>query len=256
MAKIIFLGTSSSVPTKTRDNTSLLLLFKNQKILIDAGGSPCHKLEKIGIRFWELKDIIITHLHPDHIYGLVNLIHSQGYLNKYLNLYTHKESITFIKKFSQLFKVYKRHPYPELIFKDVFSQRFFYAKENLKLQAFKTFHTPQSFGIKIYKNSKKIVYTSDTKFSEKLIEECAGADTLIADCTSYEAYFRKHPQLYRMHTSSRQLGYIAEKSKVKKLVPLHFLELEKNTLRTIIKELKKNYRGKIIIPQDFSKIYF
>lgn len=256
MAKIVFLGTSSSVSSETRDNTSLLLLHLKQKILIDTGGSVSHKLEKLGIKYNTLRDIVITHTHPDHIYGLVSLVHSQGYLNDRLTIYTHKKSVPFIKGFLKFFNVYERKPYPRIKFVDVFSKRFFYHTAGLKIKAFKTNHTPESFGIIILKSKKKVVYTSDNKLFPQLKETVKNASILISDCTSYKKYFQRYPQLSRMHTNSYQLANLAAEANVKSLVPVHFLTFSKKQELRIFKELKKFYKGGLIIPRDFSYIKF
>jgi len=255
MPKIIFLGTGASSCRDLRDNTSLLLIYRKKPFLIDAGGSICYKLTRLGIKFYTLKDIIITHLHPDHIYGLVSLVHSQGYLNSALKIYTHKRSIKFIRKLLRLFKL-TASPYPRIKFIDVFSKKYFYIDKNLKIEAFKTLHTPESFGIIIWYKSKKVVYSSDTAFFEKMMKIYKGASILIHESTSYRSYFQKHTRLYKMHTSSFQLSLLASKVKPKILIPIHFLGMSKKSVSRIIEELYKHYPYKIVVPQDFSRIDF
>ena len=64
MTKLIFLGTSSSIPTKTRDNTSFVFSQKKLKLLIDCPGSIIQKLIKADIDFRKLQNI---HLRgPQH----------------------------------------------------------------------------------------------------------------------------------------------------------------------------------------------
>jgi len=56
MVELKFLGTGGSVATEGRDNTSFLILFEQELILVDCPGSVIPKIKKLH--------------HPDHIYGL------------------------------------------------------------------------------------------------------------------------------------------------------------------------------------------
>jgi len=75
MQRIIVLGSAAAVSSTTRDNT--FLAFESQKgvILLDCAGSPYQKLLKAGLNPERLQGVILTHAHPDHIYGLPSLIH-------------------------------------------------------------------------------------------------------------------------------------------------------------------------------------
>ena len=76
MADLYFLGTGGSIATEDRDNTSLLLDTENRLILIDCPGSVIQKIRKLGFDPRQIKTILVTHVHPDHIYGLPSLVHS------------------------------------------------------------------------------------------------------------------------------------------------------------------------------------
>src|SRR2546428_2784063 len=69
-----FLGTSGSVPSAVRDTTSLVFVVPQGAILIDCGGSPIQKLRRAGVDPNALAVVVITHIHPDHAYGLPALI--------------------------------------------------------------------------------------------------------------------------------------------------------------------------------------
>ena len=77
---ITFLGTSSGVPTLTRNVSSLALkLTQSAEVwLFDCGEGTQHQLMKSNIKSSQIKKIFITHLHGDHIYGLPGLLATLG----------------------------------------------------------------------------------------------------------------------------------------------------------------------------------
>ena len=46
----------------------------NWAVLIECGGSPLQKMAQLGIGLEELEALILSHQHPDHIYGLPALV--------------------------------------------------------------------------------------------------------------------------------------------------------------------------------------
>ena len=74
MIELIFLGTSSMVPTKERNHTSILISFKGNNILVDCGEGTQRQLKIAGISIAKINKILITHWHGDHVLGLPGLI--------------------------------------------------------------------------------------------------------------------------------------------------------------------------------------
>ncbi len=69
--KIKFLGTSHGVPETTRRCTSVLLEASGCHYLIDAGAPIADELTRAGVAFADIRAVFITHLHGDHVDGLV-----------------------------------------------------------------------------------------------------------------------------------------------------------------------------------------
>ena len=77
---ITFLGTSSGVPTKARNVSSVALRLpqRAETWLFDCGEGTQHQLLRSDIKTSQLRRIFITHLHGDHIFGLMGLLASCG----------------------------------------------------------------------------------------------------------------------------------------------------------------------------------
>lgn len=74
--KIVFLGTSSTYPTKKRNHPSLHVSFLTEKMLFDCGEGTQRQMRLAKISPTKLTRIFITHWHGDHALGLGGIIQS------------------------------------------------------------------------------------------------------------------------------------------------------------------------------------
>jgi len=78
--KVIFLGTSSGMPTLKRNVSSIALVFinKNKLWLWDCGEGTQQQIQKTSLKLSKLEKVFISHLHGDHVFGLPGLLASRG----------------------------------------------------------------------------------------------------------------------------------------------------------------------------------
>ncbi|MCT7959149.1 ribonuclease Z [Laspinema sp. D1] len=78
--QITFLGTSSGVPTRSRNVSSLAVRLpqRSEVWLFDCGEGTQHQILSSDIKISQISRIFITHLHGDHIFGLMGLLASCG----------------------------------------------------------------------------------------------------------------------------------------------------------------------------------
>ncbi|UCG34652.1 MAG: ribonuclease Z [Candidatus Omnitrophota bacterium] len=237
MAKIIFLGTASSIPTKDRDNTAFVFIHKSQTFLIDCPGAIVHKLLKANVDFKKLQNVVITHEHPDHIYGIISLIHTQAGLNDRLNIFTNNRCKKIVESLRALFNL-DRDKFPQIHYIDVFKKNPFYSKDGLRLSSIENKHMQGSFGVKFSSGKKSLFYTSDTSFSASMIEKAGKLNYLIHDCTGPSSSFSPGSKINLMHTDSKTLSEYLKDKPDTKLIPVHFLLLKKGEEKRIRAELK------------------
>ncbi|MDO5510814.1 MAG: ribonuclease Z [Weeksellaceae bacterium] len=72
--KLTILGYNSAIPTAFSHPTSQLLNINERYILIDCGEGTQVQLRRAKIKFSKINHIFISHLHGDHVFGLVGLI--------------------------------------------------------------------------------------------------------------------------------------------------------------------------------------
>lgn len=77
---ITFLGTSSGTPTLARNVTSIGLQLPQRSSLwlFDCGEGTQHQVLRSPLRLSQLEKIFFTHLHGDHLFGLVGLLASRA----------------------------------------------------------------------------------------------------------------------------------------------------------------------------------
>lgn len=98
--KLIFLGTGGAIPTISRNHTSIFLKYKNSDILIDCGEGTQRQIRKAKINPCKITDLLITHFHGDHVFGLPGLLQTlyNNEYNKTLNIYGPKGTKELIRK--------------------------------------------------------------------------------------------------------------------------------------------------------------
>ena len=74
MFEIVFLGTSASAPSVDRGLSASLVLYRDQRFLVDCGEGTQRQLLRSGMGFRKLDKILLTHGHLDHILGLGGMV--------------------------------------------------------------------------------------------------------------------------------------------------------------------------------------
>jgi len=100
--KIVFLGTSGSMPTPIRGASAIAIKRKGEVILFDCGEGTQRQMVAARIGFRRPTRIFISHLHGDHILGLPGLLQTMTLLRRErpLQVYGPRGLLDFIKAFS------------------------------------------------------------------------------------------------------------------------------------------------------------
>ncbi len=110
--KLTILGCHSATPRISAHPTAQLLEIKNHTFLIDCGEGTQVQLRKYKIKFSKIKHIFISHLHGDHVFGLIGLISTFRLLNREteMHIYGPKGIKEFIVTQLRLSKSFANYP--------------------------------------------------------------------------------------------------------------------------------------------------
>ena len=255
MAHVILLGTGAALSDETREHTYLVVKGKQSAMLIDCAGSPVQRLIKAGVALDRIEHLILTHHHPDHIYG-VSVFLLDLWLagrKKVLHVYGLAETLRATRALMRAFEwerwlqfgffpieFHRIPPRPRdaLIVTPEFS-----------ISTTPTKHLLPTIAVRVESNASKksITYSSDT-------EVCDAVENLARDSHTlfHEATTLNHSN--GGHTSARQAGTQANRAGVKKLVLVHLPPHCDTTKWRAAAE--KNFGGQVVVGKDFARFQF
>ncbi len=151
--QVIFLGTSSAVPTVRRNTVSIVVKTSEGQLMFDCGEGTQRQMLYAGLNPMKLKAIFITHMHFDHTMGLIGLLMTMELLNR-------AEPLAIVgpkglKKMLEFFEreLYMNHNY-ELKYIAAEPGTVFELGE-VKVQAERAIHSTESYSYKVIQSKKK-----------------------------------------------------------------------------------------------------
>jgi len=80
--KLVFLGTSASQPTENRGLSCICLEREGEILMFDAGEAAQISYMKSGLGWNKKMKMFVTHLHGDHIVGILGLLQTMSMQNR------------------------------------------------------------------------------------------------------------------------------------------------------------------------------
>ncbi len=251
MPKVIILGSSNAIPTAEHENTHMVVVGDERVVLVDCVSNPILRLEKAGVDFNDLTDLIVTHFHPDHVSGVPLLLMDMWLMGrrKPLNIYGLHHTLDRIEN---LMGFYGWSDWPN------FYPVAFYrlpAKDMttvLDCPDFRIFSSPvrhllPTVGLRFEfnHNHKIMAYSCDTEPCSQVTRLAEGADVLIHEAAGAS----------RGHSSAEQAGEIATRAEVGALYLIHYAT-GRFAKGDLVKEAGRRYQGAINLAEDFMVLNF
>lgn len=211
MLKWIFLGTNGSLQDTESGNTSLLIEGTEGKVVVDLSGNLPTAVDA------DVDEVILTHEHIDHVYGLPSFLHQLWLQHRArplcIRVPAGMESLT--EQWMEQFRIRsKPEIYPiSVVATDVFTVG------SMHFTLFKTDHSEMSVGIAVEEHGQKLVYTCDTRPFQIILDCFIGADVLIHEASGVSA--EKACLLKKGHSAGSDAAALAERLGVKRLYLCH-----------------------------------
>lgn len=229
MLKFTFLGANGSIQERDSGNTSLLFSDGVSTILVDASVNLYAAVEA------QIDAVVLTHEHIDHMYALPSLLH-QLWLEKRtkpLRIICPDGIREMVNGLIENFSIRSKKG----IFDIVFERAAENYVGNIKLNFFKTPHTPNSVGMVVQSGTRRIVYTCDTAPISNARENLpTNPDILIHEANSLSLV--RKPD----HSGGLEAAKLAQELGAKRLILCHLPKGEEakeailNEARTLYSE--------------------
>jgi len=138
--EVIFLGTSEATPTAEKNQAAMLLVHRDEQILIDCGENAQRQIKIAKLNPCKITRILITHWHGDHILGLPGLLQTlalNGY-SKTLKVYGPSGTKKFLNQILGMFLFVGKL---KTEIHEINNNGVFLESDDFKLEAYKMKHT-------------------------------------------------------------------------------------------------------------------
>ncbi|PJF43828.1 MAG: MBL fold metallo-hydrolase [Phototrophicales bacterium] len=249
MARLIVLGSAAAVSDTEHDNTHFVLQGERSVVLVDCGSNPMVKLRRFGIDHNQVTDMILTHFHPDHVYGVPMLLMHLWLLGRRIPLRVHGLDHCLLRT-EDLMSAFSWDDWPQFFpvaFHRVLAEDGYLVLDNEDFRIWswpvKHYNIP-TIGLRIEskKSGKLISYSCDTAPISAVQNLAQDADILIHESTGHDP---------KGHSSAYEAGQIAAKADCKRLILIHY-EVWEHDPTPLIDEARVAYDGPIELATDFN----
>ncbi|PLS82393.1 MAG: MBL fold metallo-hydrolase [Chloroflexi bacterium] len=220
--RLIVLGAGTALPDRDRDNTFLVWDSPAGSYLIDCGGRAYQQLLRANVDPHRLRGMILTHNHPDHIYGVpAFLFHLwlAGYQGTF-DVYANPSTLAMARKLCAALELEAHGHMCATNWHELAETP---QRRAVETDAYTIFTTPvrhsrPTLALRFvdHQRQRSIVYSADTEPCPELEQLAQGAHTLVHEATVSD------PAQRHTHTTPREAGEIAARSGVQRLVLIHY----------------------------------
>lgn len=250
MAKVVILGSANAVTDRDHENTHLVIVGSERVALVDSPSNPILRLERAGVGFHSVTDLIVTHFHPDHVSGVPIFLMEMWLMGRTSPLEIFGLDYT-LDRLEKMLRLYDWHRWPN--FYPVSFTRVPAAEltpvldcPDYRILSSPVKHLIPTIGLRLeFPNKKIFAYSCDTEPCEQAVRLAAGADALIHESSGATTG----------HSTAAQAGEIAARAGVSHLYLIHY---PNGSYRTsdLVAEAQTRFQGRVSLAEDFTTLEF
>ena len=276
VTRVVLLGTKGGPsPSPYRAPASVAIVTGGRLYLVDCPNGVAGQLAKAAISLDQLSQVFVTHNHSDHVLDSGSLlvlawgsglkspvtVHGPPPLRQIVDRSLAASSYDIAVRIKEearppllpLIQVHERTA-AGLVYEDT--------RIRVTSATVDHYTVKPAFAYRFDTPSRSIVVSGDTTYSENLVRLARGADLLIHEAmylpgvdqlAGDNASLKQH--LLRSHSTTEQVGLIAARAGVKKLVLSHLVPAFPSITDDIwLKGVRKNFRGEALVGHDLQDV--
>ena len=294
--RITMLGTGAAFVDPDRAQSGILVTLDNgRNYLFDCGAGITRNMVRANVSPADVSAVFLTHLHHDHICDFPLfvitgwmwdredspvVIGPKGTQHFVTNLF---EGGAFKADFDARSSYPRRQKNISAIRPKVIeaSPGVAYEDEHVRMICDWVEHIPREvsecFGVRFEAEGKVIAFSGDTSPCESMVRLAKDADLLIHECTFPESFIEHRRRTgvgTFAHTSPTELGQLATRAEVKRLLPTHFGHFDSthalikrvathhfpveqmgpHLMDEMVRDIRKHYSGPLQLAADLLRV--
>lgn len=255
--QVHLLGSGSALVSERRGNTTLAVSV-GPTVLIDCSGTPVRALLAAGLSPASLTDVVLTHEHVDHLYGLVSLVHELSLVGRTrprgpLRVLGLDRAL---KRASRLLEAAGLAPGRvrglELALEPLPLEALDTAIGAATVTTFPVAHSVPTLGVRVRVSAsgagepqRSIVCSGDTAPTAAVLEASQGADLLFHECSSFA-----DAEALPGHTTLSQVPALAAGTSAGQIVLVHLPPVSPLEEGAVRRDLASRFGDRVVLGDD------
>ena len=248
---VVPLGVAAALPEGDAANSYLAVVREGRYWLIDCADSPIPRLRRAGLDPLAVQGVIITHFHPDHVYGLPAFLLGLFLLRAYqdllpappLPIYARPEVLTQVRGMVALFESQGWLDEMSILYRAVPAEvgAEVATDDDFRITAAPTKHSAPSLAVRFERRDTgaAFVYSSDTAPCPAMRILARDAALLFHEATGESV----------THTMPADAGAVAAEVGAERLILIHYHN-NAETMQQLVPEAQRAFDGPVALAKE------
>lgn len=240
--RVVFLGTGSWNAQGDRMGPAFLAEAGKSRLLVDAGEGCARRLIAAGVDPASLTAVLVTHLHPDHLAGLLPLLfflRVKATRKKPLDLYGPPGLDKVVAALPRLGDARLLTSGPGVRVHEI-EPGVRRTLGGMRVRAEAVAHTPGAMGYRVEADGAAVALSGDSAPCVGLVKLARGADLFVCEAAVASPF--------PGHMTPEQAGAVAAEADARALALIHIDPAQKPS--AFMKRARRVYAGSVFAPRD------